>query len=98
MKHHEKYLILDDCFKGAKHLIPVLNRENNEALIISISLAEVAITSRGFQKCKAGEKLVESEDDPLEYRTDGSDAFDTLILGNILFPYCSSGYGIGSTL
>jgi hypothetical protein len=74
----------------------VINRENNEALIMSISLAEVAITSRGFQKYKGGEKLMESEDDPLEYRTDGSDAFDTLVLGNALFPYSSSGHGIGS--
>ncbi|MHC1781011.1 MAG: hypothetical protein AB9922_12330 [Bacteroidales bacterium] len=98
MKHYEKYLIMDDCFKGAKHLFPVLNKENNEALIISISLAEVTIGSRGFQKCKAGEKLVESEDDPLEYRTDGSDAFDTLLLGNVLFPYSSTGIGIGSAL
>lgn len=98
MKHHEKYLILDDCFKGAKHLLPVLNKENNEALIMSISLAEVAITSRGFQKYKGGEKLIESEDDPLEFRTDGSDAFDTLVLGNALFPYSSSGFGIGSAL
>lgn len=96
MKHHEKYLILDDCFKGAKHLLPVLNKENNEALIMSISMAEVAITSQGFKKYKGGEKLMESEDDPLEYRTDGSDAFDTLVLGNALFPYSSAGHGIGS--
>ena len=98
MKHHEKYLVIDESFKGANHLIPVLNRENNEALIISISLAEVAITSRGFQKYKGGEKLVESEDDPLEYRTDGSDAFDTLVIGVALFPYSSTGGGIGSAL
>lgn len=98
MKHHEKYLIIDDCFKGAKHLLPVINKENNDALIVSISLAEVAITSRGFQKYKGGEKLIESEDDPLEYRTDGSDAFDTLVLGCVLFPYNSSGFGIGSAL
>jgi len=36
MKHHEKFNILNECFTGAKHLLPVLNRENNEALIISI--------------------------------------------------------------
>lgn len=98
MKHHEKYNILNDCFTGAKHLLPVLNKENNEALIVSISLAEVGITSRGFQKYKGGEKLIESEDDPLEYRTDGSDAFDTLVLGIVLFPYSSIGVGIGSAL
>lgn len=98
MKHHEKYNILNECFTGAKHLMPFLNKENNEALIISISLAEVAITARGFQKYKGGEKLIESEDDPLEFRTDGSDAFDTLVLGNCLYPYMAWGYGIGSSL
>jgi len=98
MKHHEKFNILNECFTGAKHLLPVLNRENNEALIISIALAEVVISSRGFQKYKGGEKLAESEDDPLEYRTDGSDAFDTLVVGNCLYPYRMGGFGIGSSL
>lgn len=98
MRHSEKYNILNDCFTGAKHLMPLLNKENNEALIISISLAEVVINSKGFQKYKGGEKLAESEDDMLEYRTDGSDAFDTLVLGICLFPYSSGGFGIGSTL
>lgn len=38
---------------------------------------------RGFRKWKAGEKLSESEDDSvrLEYRTDGTDAFDSLYIG-----------------
>lgn len=96
MKHHEKYSFLNDCLTGAKHLLPVLNKENNEALILSISLAEIAITSQGFRKYKGGEKLAESEDDPLELRTDGSDAFDTLVIGICLFPYSTSGLGLGS--
>lgn len=98
MKHHEKYLIINDAFNGIKHLMPVFNKENNEALLVSISLAEVAITSRGFVKYKGGEKLAESEEDLLEHRTDGSDAFDTLLLGNSLFPYKNFGTGIGSGL
>ena len=32
----------------------------------------------GFHKQKAGEKLPESEENLLQHRTDGSDAFDTL--------------------
>jgi len=98
MRHNEKYNILNECFTGAKHLLPMINKENNEPLIMSISLAEVAVTSKGFQKYKGGEKLIESENDPLEYRTDGSDAFDTLVLGNCLFPYSSGGYGFGSAM
>lgn len=34
-----------------------------------------------FRKDKSGEKLAESEEDLLEHRTDGSDAFDTLYIG-----------------
>ena len=35
----------------------------------------------GFHKDKGGEKLAESEEDLLEHRTDGTDAFDTLFIG-----------------
>jgi hypothetical protein len=98
MRHSDKYLLINDCFKGAKHLLPILNKENNEALIIAISLAEVSVGIHGFTKCKGGEKLVESEDDPLEYRTDGTDAFDTLVIGCCLYPYTSSGISFGSAV
>ena len=40
----------------------------------------------GFRKDKSGEKLAESEEDLLEHRTDGSDAFDTLYIGCEKFP------------
>ena len=33
------------------------------------------------QKDKSGEKNPETEEDPLQFRTDGSDAFDTLCIG-----------------
>lgn len=36
---------------------------------------------------KGGEKLAESEEDLLEHRTDGTDAFDTLYIGCEKFPY-----------
>ena len=38
-------------------------------------------------KDKGGEKLAESEEDLLEHRTDGTDAFDTLYIGCEKFPY-----------
>ena len=34
----------------------------------------------GFHKDKWGEKLAETEEDLLEHRTNGTDAFDTLFL------------------
>ena len=33
------------------------------------------------------QKLAESEEDLLEHRTDGTDAFDTLYIGAEKFPY-----------
>lgn len=39
------------------------------------------------RKDKAGEKLAESEEDLLEHRTDGTDAFDTIYIGAEKFPY-----------
>jgi hypothetical protein len=98
MKHNQKYSLINDGFKGAKHLMPMFNRENNEALLVAISLAEVKIDPLGFHKNKGGEKLAETEDDPLEYRTDGTDAFDTLYIGCSLYPYYAAGEGIGSAL
>jgi hypothetical protein len=40
----------------------------------------------GFRKDKSGEKLPESEENLLELRTDGTDAFDTLYIGCEKFP------------
>ena len=99
MKHTEKYTLIDQGFTGAKGLIPVFNKENNEALLIAISMAEVSITPGvGWHKAKGGEKLAETEDDLLEHRTDGTDAFDTLYIGNTLYPYSTGGFGIGSSV
>ena len=43
-------------------------------------------TPSTFHKNKSGEKLAESEEDLLEHRTDGTDAFDTLYIGCEKFP------------
>ena len=96
MRHHEKYTIINDCFTGSKHLLPMFNKDNNYALLIAIQQADVYIGSKGFQKHKGGEKLAETETDLLELRTDATDAFDTLLLGCILQPYKSTG-GWGSS-
>ena len=46
--------------------------------------------NRPFGLYKGGEKLAESEEDLLEHRTDGTDAFDTLYIGAEKFPYRES--------
>lgn len=96
-KHHEKYLLIDQAFKGQKYLIPQINKANNEALKLAMELCGVKVGPNGWQKDKGGEKLAETEEDLLEYRTDGTDAFDTLFIGMNLYPvYVSSSSPAGT--
>lgn len=81
MRHDEKYLLINQGFAGKQRLMPFFNRQNNDDLILAIQAAGVARGRNGFHKDKGGEKLAESEEDLLEHRTDGSDAFDTLYIG-----------------
>ena len=53
--------------------------------------------AEGFKKDKRGEKLAETEEDRLEYRTDGTDAFDTLYIGCTKFPQIITSYNLTST-
>ena len=87
MRHDEKYLLINQGFAGKQRLMPFFNRSNNEDLILAIQSAGVSNGRNGFRKDKSGEKLAESEEDLLEHRTDGTDAFDTLYIGCEKFPY-----------
>ena len=87
MHHNEKYLLINNAFAGKQRLVPFINRSNNEDLILAIQSAGVSRGRNGFRKDKSGEKLAESEEDLLEHRTDGTDAFDTLYIGCEKFPY-----------
>ena len=86
MRHDEKYLLINQAFAGKQRLMPFFNRQNNDDLILAIQAAGVTRGRNGFHKNKAGEKLAESEEDLLEHRTDGTDAFDTLFIGCEKFP------------
>ena len=81
MRHDEKYLLINQGFAGKQRLMPFFNRQNNDDLILAIQAAGVSRGRNGFRKDKGGEKLAESEEDLLEHRTDGTDAFDTLYIG-----------------
>ncbi|OFX52341.1 MAG: hypothetical protein A2066_00170 [Bacteroidetes bacterium GWB2_41_8] len=96
LKHQEKYLMLDQAFKGQKYLLPQINELNNEALILGLQQAGVKIGPYGFQKDKSGEKKAETEEDLLEHRTDGTDAFDTLAIGMFLYPQVIFRSGVGT--
>jgi hypothetical protein len=98
VKHHEKYLFIDQAMKGQKYLFPQINQLQNEALILAIQHTGVKVGPNGFQKDKSGEKDAETEEDRLEHRTDGTDAFDTLFVGMNFygdFVYSGSGKGAG---
>jgi hypothetical protein len=87
VKHIEKHRMIHQSLVGSgDYLFPQINKPNNEPLIIAIESAGIRLSSRGFTKDKAGEKLDESELNLLEHRTDGTDAFDTLFIGMNKFP------------
>jgi len=86
MRHDEKYLLINQAFAGKQRLMPFFNRQNNDDLILAVQAAGVSRGRNGFHKNKAGEKLAETEEDRLEHRTDGTDAFDTLFIGCEKFP------------
>ena len=87
MRHDEKYLLINQGFAGKQRLMPFFNRQNNDDLILAVQSAGVVRGRNGFRKDKGGEKLDESEENLLEHRTDGTDAFDTLYIGAEKFPY-----------
>lgn len=82
-KHEQRYKIINEALGGFTYPAIRINRENNEALIIAMENCEVEIGYHGFRKNKSGEKLSEDADGAVmaEYRTDGTDAFDTLYWG-----------------
>lgn len=94
MAHEEKHLLINRGFAGNQRLTPYFNRQNNDSLILAIQTAGVSNGSKGFKKDKSGEKLPESEENLLELRTDGTDAFDTLYIGCEKFPQVTDGYDI----
>lgn len=94
MRHADKYLIINESFiAGTRPLTTYINQDNNEDLLLAIQTAGVSRGRNGFQKDKSGEKLPESEENLLERRTDGTDAFDTLVLGCLSKPVRSVSSG-----
>ena len=83
-------LLINQGFAGKQRLMPFFNRQNNDDLILAVQAAGVTRGRNGFHKDKGGEKLAESEENLLEHRTDGGNAFDTVYIGCEKFPQGSS--------
>lgn len=85
--HKDKFLWISQAFKGqGNYLFPMINGPHNEALTLAMEMAGIRQGPKGWEKDKTGEKLAESPEDLLEYRTDATDAFDTLFVGMNQFP------------
>lgn len=82
LPHAEKHLLINGMFQGVRNLIPLYNTENNEDLLIAMANAGVY----NGHKDKRKEKTDETEDSPLQTRTDFTDANDTLLIGMERFP------------
>ncbi len=93
MNHAEKHLLINQGFQGQGRLTPYINQDNCEHLLVSLQTAGVY----NGKKDKRGEKLAETEEDRLESRTDGSDAWDTLYIGCEKFPQRSAGLLVRSS-
>ena len=77
-QHPVKQQLINGMFLGQRTYQILINEENNPDLLVSI---DSAMTVNGTnQKDKSGEKKPETEEDPLQGRTDGSDAFDTICI------------------
>ena len=73
-------------FAGKQRPMPFFNHQNNDNLILAIQTAGVMRSRNGFRKDKGSDKLDGTEENLLEYRTDGTDAFDTQFIGCEKFP------------
>ena len=87
---HAIFFLFNSVFKHLKADDSMV--QNNDDLILAIQAAGVERGRNGFHKQKAGEKLPESEENLLQHRTDGSDAFDTLYIGCEKFPQADTSY------
>lgn len=94
-KHEWRHQQIDLALKGdAGLLFPLFNLFNNEYLKVAMEQAGVRTGKDGFEKDKTPEKLADSPDNPDEFKTHITDAWDTLFVGvNFFFtePYQATG-------
>ena len=93
--HEWRHKQIDLALKGDNsQLYPLFNLFNNEYLKIAMEQAGVRPGKDGFEKDKTPEKLADSQDNPNEYKTHITDAWDTLFVGTNYYytePYLYGG-------
>lgn len=90
-EHELKHKDINEALSGVAYPFVQINTENNEALIIAMENTGVQVGRDGFRKDKSKEKYIETEVDPLELRTDGTDAFDVLFMGVKYYQHSMAG-------
>lgn len=82
VKHTIKHQWFDRAFKGdPEFLFPTFNQDNNEYLTVAMEQTGVKVGRNGFEKDKDPEKKADSVEQPDEYKTHITDAWDTLFIG-----------------
>ena len=85
VSHLERWKAINEALAGLSWPQIRINRENCEALILAMENCGTRQGPKGLQKDKSGEKLnpdnLDGSSTPVELRTDGTDAFDSLFIG-----------------
>lgn len=97
-RHDFRHKEIDRALKGDEDLLfPIFNLYNNEFLKIAMEQTAIKTGRNGFEKDKAPEKLPDSPENPDEYKTHITDAWDTLFIGTNFFYTEPSKLSVGVT-
>ncbi len=87
MRQDKKHLMIDNAMKGdQRYPFPSFNLGRCEFLMIAMEQTETSITAKGFGKNKNPEKKPDTPQEPDEYKTHVTDAWDTNYVGCSLYP------------
>lgn len=87
--HSLKHTKIDEGLKGhPEMLFPQFNKYNTEILFAAMEQTRAKQGKSGFEKDKSDEKKPDTPDAPDEYKTHGTDSWDTLYWGmNFYYPH-----------
>lgn len=97
-RHDFRHKEIDRALKGANDLLfPLFNLYNNEFLKIALEQTGTKMGGNIFEKDKSAERLLDSVENPDEYKTHITDAWDTLFIGMNFFYTSPARYSPGVT-
>lgn len=97
VRHNSKHQWFDRAMKGdPEYLFPTFNKDNNEYLTIAMEQTGIKVGRNGFEKDKDPEKKADTVEQPDEYKTHITDAWDTMYIG-MQFHYQNVNAGTTST-